>query len=305
MCKNDFHWFILILCAAGLICVGTMLFYQNQPLVRGPYMMNSIRFLSSNVFDPFKNQPGDLIAGLTLISKGPIAGIDRSMALDNIDAKFTGTVTVSGTYIYDFSEFSGSEVACFTVTNASELAKIPALVGTSDQNNFFCLRDLAKAKQLFGPNYGSGTTTVLIANYELVSAPAEVTNLADLVSVISKNLLTSGGTLREALKGKSWSEYFSFYNQLPIQDISLVRSLVEAFSYELRERCSIPPSEMLPCDSKTNTMAAGNLSILTDKNWNDGKDHLFYIKFTLEGPSAYYGSFTDNVLRLSEEATKK
>lgn len=140
---------------------------------------------STNIFDPLKNKVGDSIVGLKIVSITGVTGIDRPMAADNVLAKFSGKVTLSGTYDYSENAFAGDEMVCFA-PDANERLKLPVLVGRADQNTRFCFSNLEKAKTAFGPNYGQGQATITIDKYELWYAPAEVVNQAELLIVVSK-----------------------------------------------------------------------------------------------------------------------
>jgi hypothetical protein len=141
----------------------------------------------TSTFDPSVNKPGDVVAGFTLTSVNKISNIPGQLGPDNVDAVFSGTSTVTGSYDYSKSEFSGDDMVCMTLTDPAQAAKIPQLAGKNyDDGIGFCFRNTKQAIQLLGPSYGQGTATVTVANYELQNAPAEVLNLADLVAVSSK-----------------------------------------------------------------------------------------------------------------------
>lgn len=136
------------------------------------------------IFDPAKNKAGDQIAGWRLdsvkpaVSSGPLSQM-------NVSAKFTGQATVEGTAKYESDDFAGDSRLCFTVTNASDLTKLPILIGEDDQEPGFCFSNLAKAKSAlgFGSAYGQKQATITVSHYVLNYAEAEVTNEAELVSV--------------------------------------------------------------------------------------------------------------------------
>lgn len=205
MSKENIQWLVLALVVVGFIGLGALTIDQGSQLTK---VSNALIALNSkienlaqiptatqpavntqrntsNVFDPFKNNSGDMIAGLKLVSFGPVPGINRPLAMDNVDAKFSGSVTLSGSYDYSLNDFAGKDMACFTPTENDKI-KIPVLAGVSDQNTRFCFNNIQKAKQAFGPAYGNGQATITINNYELIYAPAEVVNQAELVNVLSK-----------------------------------------------------------------------------------------------------------------------
>lgn len=148
--------------------------YQEYPLATSSTGL-------SNVFNPLTNKIGDQVAGLTVSALSGVPGIDRPIALDNVYAKFTGRVVLSGIYLYSYNDFAGMDMVCFQVSD-SDKSKLPALVGQPDQNGLFCFKDTEKAKKMFGPEYGRGNAVVTIDHYELYYAPAEVVNQAELIS---------------------------------------------------------------------------------------------------------------------------
>lgn len=141
---------------------------------------------SSNIFDTTKNKVGDVVAGLTVTSISPVPGSTFPLGNNNVVAKFSGSVTLSGSYDFSYNEMSGSDSVCFTPADATEHAKLPALPNEDIQLSRFCFSNLDQAKAAFGPSYGNGQATITIDKYELWYAEAEVTNLAELVKVISK-----------------------------------------------------------------------------------------------------------------------
>ena len=140
----------------------------------------------TNIFDPFKNKIGDSIVGLKVVSIAGVPGIQRPIAADNVLVKFSGQVTLSGTYDYSVDDFAGGEKACFTLADAKERVKLPVLIGQPDQNTGFCFSNIEKARAAFGPSYGQGQATITVDSYELWYAPAEVVNQARLLTVVSK-----------------------------------------------------------------------------------------------------------------------
>ena len=105
-------------------------------------------------------------------------------------------------------------------------------------------------------------------------------------------------------KVKSIDDYVSSYEKLPTALSDSQRNkLVKAFSLGL-EKCS-SDSEFCTPEMIKNGMYLSGISLLSDVKWADGKDHEFYFEFAVEGPPLYYGPFTDNILRLKQEASQK
>lgn len=136
---------------------------------------------SGNVFIFGKTKVGDTLAGLKVSAIAPIEGIQTPFGPDNVQVKFVGQSTVKASYSYNMNEVFGMPMACFTVTDNS-LPRMPK----QQESMVFCLRDTKKFTELFGKKYGSGEATVVVENFDLVMAPAEVISQADLVRVVSK-----------------------------------------------------------------------------------------------------------------------
>lgn len=139
---------------------------------------------TSNLVNPLTIKIGDTIAGLTVTEAGPISGIEGPMSQNNIRVKFSGDVQLKGAYVYEFSDFDGTDRACFDVTDSTEQVKLPSL---GDNDHTFCFENIEQAKTAFGPEYTSGNAEITIRNFELQNAPAAVRNIAELVQVVSKN----------------------------------------------------------------------------------------------------------------------
>ncbi len=148
--------------------------------------VNKAQVIAQNDFDPLKIKLGDKIVGMTLVSLGPIINIDKPLSADDVDAKFSGSVTLSGNYVFDMNDFAGSEMACLYLTDPIELAKLPRVMGAPDQNSVLCFSNIDRVKEVFGPKYSSGRATVMIDDYQVLYAPAEVVNSATLIRLVAK-----------------------------------------------------------------------------------------------------------------------
>lgn len=160
---------------------STVVTPEAQPVATG----TSSR--GSEIFDPTKTKVGDIIAGLKVVSMGPVQGITRPMAQDNVSASFMGQVTVAGDYDIATDAMSGTEKACFTISQPPDLYKLPVLIGEDDQEPRFCFTNIEKVKQDLGSTAMRGHATITIDQYQLNYASAEVTNRARLVTVVSKH----------------------------------------------------------------------------------------------------------------------
>lgn len=171
----------------GILAVGAIVYKQNVRLTgieREISLLVSQEVTRTNVVDPYQSTFGDRIGDMRMVSMGPLPGIQGPFGYDNIFAKFRGSVTVSGEYGYFRSDLSGTDEVCFTVTDAEDLTKIPRLAAYPAGTISFCFSNIGLAKEEFGPEYGSGQATIVIDDYEIRSAPAEVGDQARLVSVV-------------------------------------------------------------------------------------------------------------------------
>lgn len=109
------------------------------------------------------------------------------------------------------------------------------------------------------------------------------------------------------VKTKTIDDYINTYEKSPITLAdNQLNQLVKVFSLG-REKCSPESDEMDYCTPevfKNNPYISG-VSLLSDAEWSDGKDHEFYFEFGIEGPPLHYGPFRDDVLRLKQEASQK
>lgn len=101
--------------------------------------------------------------------------------------------------------------------------------------------------------------------------------------------------IKETVKAKSIDDYLDTYKKFPInRTYSQVKQLIRVFA--LCNDKYTPPVTSEMCDRTT--------VLLSDVGWDDGKDHEFYFEFDEAGVE-YFGPFTDNVLRLKQEASQK
>lgn len=216
MSKENLQGILLGIVVIGLIGLGIMMFSQSMRLAQLSEQMSSLSQKqvvnlqpsvavptpksdtqapdpqpvqpSSNIFDALKNRPGDIVAGLKVLSVGAPPGIQLPLGNDNVVATFLGSVTLSGSYDIFSSTMSGEDMVCFTPANATERAKLPTLSSEDPLLTRFCFSNLAQARAAFGPGYGQGAATIVIDKYELWYAGAEVTNRAELREVLSKKM---------------------------------------------------------------------------------------------------------------------
>ncbi len=85
-----------------------------------------VRKLAPNLFDSLKNKPGDIIAGMTVLSIEP--DLSGPLTNDNVYAKFSGKTTISGEYDFGQDEVNGGDFLTFQVTDPKERIKIPMML---------------------------------------------------------------------------------------------------------------------------------------------------------------------------------
>lgn len=95
-----------------------------------------------NTFDVLKNKPGDMIAGMKLLTVAPMFD-SGPLSNQNVRAEFQGQATLTGNYDFSYSDFAGEDMVC---ANSSDKEKLPLLTGV--ENPFFCFTNLDLAKKI-------------------------------------------------------------------------------------------------------------------------------------------------------------
>lgn len=128
---------------------------------------------------------GDKVAGLEIveINVGQLEGAPENDYTANV--KFKGELKVSGDYVYhdDSHEYHPNSI-CFTPDSQSE--KLFPKIDIDERNIWFCFENHDFAAESFGPAGSKGTAEISIENYIINFIPTEITNLATLVHVHSK-----------------------------------------------------------------------------------------------------------------------
>jgi thioredoxin 1 len=138
--------------------------------------------LEDVLFDPLTIHVGDVVAGLKVASVSALHPEGPPEA-ENYRVAFTGRATVSGTYDYHFSDFGGDEV--IFKPDADSLAKLPITKERRPHPELFLVGGLEKVLAVLGLKagaYGTGSVTIVIEDYVVVWAPAEVMDSAVVVS---------------------------------------------------------------------------------------------------------------------------
>jgi len=145
-----------------------------------------------NPFDVTEVEVGDTVAGMSIVSVGPWKqSSTMGLGVDNAEIRFEGEVTISGTYTYYGNDGILSDVVGFQ-PDASSLEKFPQASGDS-RAVWFLFSNQSAARKVFGPATDEvtkgydGEATLTIKNYAIILSGSEATNLAELVSVTSKD----------------------------------------------------------------------------------------------------------------------
>jgi hypothetical protein len=133
-----------------------------------------------DVSSKFPYLQNEKIGPWTLIGASAANYDAQSHGLRDFIAYFEGEVVVSGKFTYD--EMFGS--ICFNVSEDSK-ASIPRLLD-DDRYPWFCFNNLTPplARELFVRSRSNKMATILITDYELISAPKEVSDIAKLIKII-------------------------------------------------------------------------------------------------------------------------
>lgn len=135
---------------------------------------------NSNIFDPSTLKVGDQVAGMIVVSTGPVNTKKPLHILDNYRASFSGQANVSGKlYLSDmFNKY------CFDV-NQSDWSKLPKSYNDS-RKPWFCFINADEAsttsmKESLSQN--SDVVNITIDDYIINQYPAEVSNTATLIKI--------------------------------------------------------------------------------------------------------------------------
>lgn len=165
--------------ANGLVAYQMMRYMSlgisNADLVKINYYGEIV---DSNIFNLNDVKVGDTFGSMKVVSIQPYTA-GTTISQDNYRIKFTGNISVNGTYT-NHNEGILSGQICMGNLDKEFLAKIPK-ASTDTRSVWFCFDNLADAQDRF-PQAGSGRTTVMIGNYTINSAPAEVFNTATLIT---------------------------------------------------------------------------------------------------------------------------
>lgn len=154
-------------------------------------------------------------------------------------------------------------------------------------------------------------STALVAlntKIENIPQPSSNTNQAAPAAAVPSATVTKPATntaTTVATSGKSWQEYRdTLLTQKRYRGAANMNAYTQVFTQPDISSCdpANPDSEMFTCDPVTRTIRTGIFALYSDASWADGRNHTFYLGYGSEGGEIYFGPFTDNVLRLSQEA---
>lgn len=159
---------------------------------KGEVFNDKNKFQKDNEFKLADAKVGDVVAEMTVKFIGSFEGYDIPpvyLSVDALSIGFTGETTITGTYHnnkIDPQTGFGGEV-CFDSLDEQSKDKIPSIVWLYEEYTNFCFSNQDLAKENFNPEGSEGVATIVIDEYVINKAPAEVTDKARLVKVISKN----------------------------------------------------------------------------------------------------------------------
>lgn len=150
----------------------------------------------NNILDIETAKIGNKVAGMVLQSiekysavNNTGADVDPPLSKTNIEAKFYGKATISGTYTY-VGEAEPAMLPGMLTFGVDEAfaKKVPSL---KNQEGSYPIMLGKLAKEMFGVDGAkegkSGKATIVIDNYTINRYPAEVADTATVVEIISKD----------------------------------------------------------------------------------------------------------------------
>lgn len=158
---------------------------KPEPVLSNRNQENSYK---SSEFKFGEVKVGDKVADMAIKFIKPFSDDVLTSTKDNVSIGFSGEITISGKYHYYGNDPSGflSDAVCFDSLDEQSQVKIPKMIG-DERSIWFCFGNQELAKSSFSPRGSSGTATIAINDYTINILPAEVTNIAKLIKVISKN----------------------------------------------------------------------------------------------------------------------
>ncbi|MBD3360177.1 hypothetical protein GF366_00070 [Candidatus Peregrinibacteria bacterium] len=138
-----------------------------------------------NPFELEAVSEGDQIADMKIKSIKPF-NENYEISYYNVIIDFTGENIIEAEYKY-IPQGDGiiQDNVCFEVKDEESLEKIPRL--KEDTNRvFFCASNSDFAKEQFAPEGSEGTARIIIDNYKMIEAEAEVWDTTELVKVREK-----------------------------------------------------------------------------------------------------------------------
>ena len=149
---------------------------------------------ASNIVDLPNLKVGDSLVGLTVASLRPFSSEPKylPMSENNVSIKFNGKLTLTGEYTYNEPKSSNTfkkKDLYITITNASDLAKIPILKGDDPKKVVFRFEyydDISKLTKMFSitDKKTTGTAVLSVEGYTLNRfTSGEASNLATLIEI--------------------------------------------------------------------------------------------------------------------------
>lgn len=202
MNKEHVQWVVVGILIIAIAAIGTLVKIQGGQLqsidqslrilslklesaadsTAGKLLLPESAITAQNRFIFGTHKVGDVIAGLKITSIEPIPGIQTSFGSENYRVVFSGQKTFDASYSYEDGAFAGA-TATISPMNPDDLPMEAGEIGDVS----YQVRNLDIFRKLISKEYGDGEARVVMTNFELNSAPAEVMPQADLVQVISKS----------------------------------------------------------------------------------------------------------------------
>lgn len=163
---------------------------------KGEVFDDKNKFRKDNEFKLIEIKVGDIIAGMTTKFIRTFDGydmqpsIENQASIDNLSIGFSGEAIITGTYHNDKVDpqtgFGGT--VCFDSLDEQSKDKIPSIMWYYDERYIsFCFSNQELAREIFKPEGSEGVATIVIDDYVINKMPAEVTDMAKLVKVVSKD----------------------------------------------------------------------------------------------------------------------
>jgi hypothetical protein len=158
---------------------------------KGEVVNEKNRFQKDNEFKLADVKVGDIIAEMKVKFIRSFEGYDippNYLSVNDLSIGFSGETTITGAYQNRKTDpYTGADPkVCFGDLDEQSKDKIPSIIWSVDYG-VFCFSNQNLARESFSPEGSTGIATIVIDDYTINKLPAEVTDMARLVKVISKD----------------------------------------------------------------------------------------------------------------------